>query len=352
MIRESNFKIAVTEAGERLKVGIQLGTFLEEIAEVENTIGKLYMKGASNGSSRITNEQLFPSYTAAWDSINKMNAKSIGPNHSMLSNTISHNVCKLFPDHTKLAKKKLQSLLLRITGLSDNLKKAVKAYNRNVEQYHAMIQEAEDLIQSKNSEQSAAVAIAAAAVATAAAGAIASSDTPNTLQNDNHHQIEDINKSFRNFVAKINKPNDKPLTERCQDSLRDISTTESQLAANAGRLQETRKELSQEIAVAFQELADIETSRLHLMKNALSLLAMAENCFVEDTGVALSALMEHLISVDSDRDMLNVLQLCSGIASGSVSNGSLVVVREQEGEGRRVVAERSVNQKSYLVKNS
>ena len=44
MIKESNFKIAVTEAGERLNTGILVGNFLEDVAEVEQAIGKLYIK--------------------------------------------------------------------------------------------------------------------------------------------------------------------------------------------------------------------------------------------------------------------------------------------------------------------
>lgn len=110
------FESAASLTGERLKITQGIASILEELAEAELVVGKQLGKQTSNASQ----SSLLPAYASIWDGIHKMNFRTASTNHANLAHTLNHNICKLFPDHSKLAKKKLQNLVSKISGTLDS----------------------------------------------------------------------------------------------------------------------------------------------------------------------------------------------------------------------------------------
>lgn len=219
----------------------------------------------------------------AWDAIHKFITLRGGKYGPVPVPILSNNPSKAYPEFAKTNKKKLQSLTNKIMASIDDMRKAKVAHQKNIDQYHRMITEAEGLIKTRDSVGEGEMA---------------------PIQDGVGKDDTFMNRSFTKMFTK-NTPNDKK--ERLRDLIREIDVAESQIRANATRLNNCRNSLIDELSKAWEEVNATETRRLNTFKEGITVFTLTWNSWTESKKQCMATVLEAIQNVSLDDSIKNFI---------------------------------------------
>eukprot|EP01035_Chromulina_nebulosa_P029076 gene29076-38500_t len=309
-------KIATNEVMDKLKIEVALSSLMDDLADIESAYGKNLTKVGSHGFS-VGRRDCLPHFSSAWETIHKVSTVHNGKNHMAVSSALCHEVVKNISEHMKITKKKIQSILSKISGMVDEYKKGRLIYQKNLEKYHRMINEFEATLKLKEKEDADAT----------------HSDLVYQTIPDNNSGNKVMNRSLTKMLAKMTQ-GDKNFSEKCKEQIKECETTEAQLAASNRRLNYNRSEIVSEISRAYAELEEIETSRVTILRDGLSKFSQSNKDFiVEKKHNLLLPIKEQLAPLDIASEFNKFLQVDAVEPQASLSLNLLHSLKSSGGGG-------------------
>jgi hypothetical protein len=226
---------------ERLKFISCLGTLLEEFAEVEHSTSRSFGKIISSFVSG--KQDSLAGFGAILEEISKFSTQAGGKNHAAIANNITSNVCKTFPEYSKLNRKKVHVILQKLYSIQEDLKKAKIVQTKNEENYSRLVKEAEMCIRFRDNPDLYEKAM--------------ETDRDSVDEKDKFK-----NMSFSKMISKMTTNDKKSPSERVADIVREVELEERQLEANSKRLSFCRANLLVEIDRSMSEILAIERTRV------------------------------------------------------------------------------------------
>lgn len=239
-----------------------------------------------------------------------------------VSSALCHEIVKNFSEHMKLTKKKIQSILSKISGMVDEYKKGRIIYHKNLEKYHRVIGEFEATLKLKEKED---------------ADTTTNSDLVYQNIPDNNSGNKVMNRSLTKMLAKMTQ-GDKNFSEKCKEQIKELETTEAQLAASNRRLNYNRSEIVSEISRAYSELEEVETSRVTILRDGLLKFSQSnKDLVVEKKQNLLIPIKEQLAPLDVASEFNKFLQVDAVEPQASLSLTLLHSLKSSGGGGTGVV---------------
>jgi len=252
-------------------------------------------------------------FSICWDSIFRTVTLVKGKLHHSLASTLSSNLGKPFPDHSKSNHKKLMLLSDKITAKYDDLKRFKILYNKSYEKYVRSFREAESVISSRD----------AAIIEQQQQQQQQQLQQQNIKSNNNNNQSNDvIQGSGQNYITNLfNKmaPNAdyaKKLNDRCIELIRNLNTSERDLTNTAVKLQEYQDNLINEIKTSIQEVEELDLLRLQFTSEGIHRLNLAEDLLLERILEAAVSLTDKVDIVDVDQEISTWLHIVDSSDQG------------------------------------
>ena len=234
-----------------------------------------------------------PNYISLWDNSYKSLSALGGKQHTTLSSSLTQNISKKYPDFVKANKKRLAAMSSKIAGLIDDLKKAKQVHNKNVEKYQKMIQEAESAIRARGGVTDSSLDQRTTSVSAEV--------EPTKETKDNGF----MNRSLNKMLSKIAP--EKKSQEKIKDLLKEIEVAENSLVLNVQRINNMRLELTTEIGKALNEIEELESARLTLMKDGLSKVCLAVDLLVDKENEASELIASQITKINSKEELSNAV---------------------------------------------
>eukprot|EP01038_Epipyxis_sp_PR26KG_P006425 gene6425-8843_t len=250
------FKLASAEVIDRLNLCNSVSAYVEDVAEVDQTLGKQLSKIGSQAFS-VTRSDFLSSYTQAWERVYIMATTFTGKQESNYYLNISQNICKPFPEYSKASKKRIKNLQSKILTQIEDLRRAKHSHNKNIERYHRLVEDTESAIRYRDAEVEVKPQIS-------------------------HNQKDEgfMNRSLTKMLAKLT-PNEKKLQEKCRDMIKEVENSENQLRLSHQRLNSSYNDLLTELLKAMAEIDDVERSRHAISREGLARLLLAQEVLTD-----------------------------------------------------------------------
>jgi len=240
-----------------------------------------------------------------------------------VSSALCHEIVKSLSEHIKVTKKKVQIILSKVSVMVDEYKKGRLQYQKNVEKYHRVVSELEATLKLKEKD-----------------------DTESTNSEVVYQNIPDnnaaggnkvMNRSLTKMLAKMTQ-GDKNFSEKCKEQIKELESTEAQLAASNRRLNYNRTEIVSEISRAYAELEEIETTRMTILRDGLLKFSQTSKDFlVEKKQNLLLPIKEQLSTLDVPNEFIKFIQIDAVEPQASSSLNILHSLKSSGGGGGGVV---------------
>lgn len=290
----SYFLYTITECKERYHACNVLGSFIEELADLEILLGnKLTKVGTRLDFSKV---EWLTEFSVCWDSIFRTVTSIKGNLHHSLASTLSSNLGKPFPDHSKSNNKKLIALSEKITAKYDELKRAKTAYNKSYEKYVRSFRETEATISSRDA-------------------ALAEQQT----QSNNQGEVVQGGQNYITNLFNKMAPNadyTKKLNDRCIELIRALNMNERDLSNTVIKLQEYQDNLINEMKIGMQDVIDLDLLRIQFTSEGIHRLNLAEDLLLQRMAEATTILGEKIDAVDVDNEISVWLQVVDSSDQG------------------------------------
>lgn len=204
------------------------------------------------------------------------------------ASNLSQNISKTFPEQVRLGKKRVVTLAVKIGNQVDEYKKAKLLHSKNVEKYQRLASDTEAAIRSR-----------------AAANEIESRSSSEkesvVVQGDNF-----MTRSLNKMVSKIAP--EKKIDDRCKDMVRELDVHERAVVASNKRLVVMRSDLMSEITKAMNELEELESQRLHFMREGMSRFCLAAELIGNQQSEVINMVLERTNKLVANEEAIQVMR--------------------------------------------
>jgi hypothetical protein len=226
---------------ERLKFISCLGTLLEDLADIETSTAKSF--GRTISSFVSGKQDGLTGFGTILEEISKFSTQQGGKNHAAIANNITSNVCKIFPEYSKIYRKKVYVIFQKLSAIQENLKKAKIVQNKNEENYSRLVKDAEMCVRYRDNPD-------------------LCEKTMETDRDSFDEKDKYKNMSFSKMISKMTTNDKKSPSEQVAEIVREVDSEERQLEANSKRLTVCRANLLVETERAMSEILGIERTRV------------------------------------------------------------------------------------------
>lgn len=276
------FNHAVSHLLDRFKICTAICSYVEDLVEVESTIGKSLTKiGTQNFVTQ--KPELFSAFTATWEEIYRITTGLAGRHHINTSLTISQNICKTFPDHVKSMKKNVKTTSNKLGTMVEELKKIKQKHVKNCEKYMKMISDSENAIKSRD----------------------AASDFELNEKDIQPKDDSFVNRSISKMLL-TKKPDEKKLTEKCREYINELDSFEVKMISLYQRLQIYIEEVNRESVISMIELNNEEKVRFGILQDGLSKLFVTNHLMVDRMETSFNNLSFVIGSINIEQEFQNV----------------------------------------------
>lgn len=344
------FNISLSEVTNRTKIAASLCSYVEDVCDLENSLGKTLTK-AGHHSFPLSRSEWILEHTTTWETLYNVATLSQAKAHTKFAQNVSQGISKVLPDDNKANKKRLQTMQTRMSGLFNELRKARKFHAKNVSKYHSLVQDCEGTIRAKNNDMGAANNSSSTGGGGGGGGEegststsdacsavkVADSSSSNISSSSNVNPAA-VNMMNRSITKMFTKKSDKPPHERCKDLLKEIDVTEKDLMANSRRLNICRVDLLQEVHKATTELTEIEHKRLSMSKEFVTHFASCESQLSQEQSEMSKSVLSRIAKLSSPKEAAaNMFKECMSNDGSKGGRSRSSSFSSKDGDGKRGV---------------
>lgn len=266
-------------------------------------------------------------------------AQSLIKYHQTLAQSISNNICKAFPDFSKLNRKRIHLMMAQVLSTHDDLKRAILIHVKNVENYYKLVKVTEDYVLACKENSSDTTESSDKKVDNGRMSldglrtdAVANSASKSLVVHTAKKDESFINRSLSRMANKLYLSSDsRNNDEKIFDFLKEIDLTVSQLTANERRLIDCKQGLLTEVKNTLQEVCEIEVGRFSMLLVGLNKIASGVDSLSNKSSDILKALSFKLVDVNLENEILSILKgkVSSCLQLGFINISSLSVESQE-----------------------